>query len=356
MMSLRNLWRYFVSSLKRATKMEQANFFCNIACIAFYSMVGCRGAWYLLAIIIAADTFRLFVRGAWYYAPFHETAHYWNPSKDDLAIVAAGAKFLSLIVLVIAKLPEFIFKDLAEQLQGLRSILWYIIVIAAVTEMFRCLLYTMHKYNEDWLHGTEGEIGLPNWISILRISISIIMPHIYVAQPFGAKSNYIATGVMIIAISTDAIDGLIARATHSITKVGKYLDPLGDKVIFFPNAVAFIWLLYQSSIMTGSKVMMIITTVFITITVARDVLFFVWFFKRGRKIPDGIGASLVDKVRMGCICAWLLAMTISITVPDPSISLQMTVLSIILIIATALLSAVSVYVDYRRLETALKKT
>ena len=358
---MRNLGRYAYSALKRTvhcdhatSQFELANFGCNIAMIAAYSLVGCRGAWYLIALIYAADIFRFFIHGAWYYAPFHKTAWYHNPRKDDEALLAMGTKFLMLAVLVIAKLPEYYFSDLADKLVGFRCILWYIIVVATILETFRCLLLTMHKYDYHWLGGTNGYIGLANWISITRISISLIMPHIYMTQCFDAKSNLIATVIMILAISTDALDGFIARTTHSVTKVGKYLDPLGDKVIFIPNAIAFVWLLYQNSIMTGSKAVMIITTIFIIIAVARDALFFAWFFLKGRKIPEGIGASQVDKLRMGCICAWLLAMTLSLTLPDADIRLQMTVFSIILIIITALLSAVSVYVDYRRLESALK--
>ena len=354
MLRWNNLRRYAVSAFKRITQLELANFFCNIAMFAFYSFLGCRGAWYLIAIVITSDIFRFFIRGAWYYAPFHKTAWHHNPSKDEAEIIAIGAKMIALTVLAIAKIPEYFFDELVGKFEGLRSILWYMIVIATVIETFRCLLHTMHKYNSDWLKGTDGYIGLPNWISITRISVSLIMPHIYMTQCLDAQSNIVATIIMILAIATDALDGLIARATHNITKVGKYLDPLGDKVIFFPNAVAFICLLYRNSIITGSKIVMIITTVFIAIAVARDILFFAWFFLKGRKIPEGIGASFVDKLRMGCICAWLLAMTLSLTIPNADVKLQMTVLSIMLIIATAVLSAASIYVDYRRLESTLQ--
>lgn len=351
---MQQIGRYALSALKRTKESDLADIFCDVSAIIFYSMVGTKGAWYFIAIIIAADIFRFFIRGAWYHAPFHKTAYYHNPSKDDCALIVVGIKLISLVILAIIKLPEFFFDDLTEKLAGARCIFWYLIVITTVVETFRCLLLTMHKYSEDWLRGTNGYIGIPNWISITRIAISIIMPHIYMTQCFGNKSNLIATVIMILAIATDAVDGFIARATNSITKVGKYLDPLGDKIIFLPNAIAFIWLLYQSSIITGSRRTMIIISIFITITVARDILFFAWFFLRGRKIPEGIGASLVDKVRMGCICAWLLSMTLSLTVPNASVKLQMTILSIVMIVFTALFSVISIYADYQRLQAALK--
>ena len=345
---------YALSALKRTREQDLADAFCDVGAIVFYPMVSTKGAWYFIAIIIAADVFRFFVRGAWYHAPFHKTAYYHNPSKDDCALTIAGMKVGILVILTIIRLLEFFFDGLAKNLVGMRCILWYLIVISTVVETFRCLLLTMHKHNEDWLNETDGCIGIPNWVSIARIAISIIMPHIYMTQCFGSKSNLIATVIMILTIATDAIDGLIARATHSITKVGKYLDPLGDKIIFLPNAIAFIWLLYQSSIITESKRTMIITSIFIVIAVARDILFFAWFFLRGRKIPEGIGASLIDKIRMGCICAWLLSMTLSLTIPNTSVKLQMTILSVVTIVFTAFLSVISIYTDYQRLQAALE--
>jgi phosphatidylglycerophosphate synthase len=317
--------------------------------LLFYPIVGCRGAWYFIVLIIAADIFRFFVRGAWYHVPFHRTAWYRNPSKDINASITTGIKIIALMLLAVVRLPSLLVDNLDEGLLGARSFLWYAITIATTIETFRCLLLTMHKHNYHWLGGTFGYIGLPNWLSISRIAASIVMPHIYMTQSVGVASNFIATTIMILAIITDAFDGIVARATHSVTKVGKYLDPLGDKIIFFPNAVAFIWLLYKNSLVTGSKAIIIITAIFLAIAIGRDALFTVWFFTNGRKIPNGIGASFVDKLRMGCVCAWLLAMTLSLSITNDAIRVQMAAMSIFIIAVTAILSVVSVYVDYKRI-------
>ena len=348
---MQKLRKYIVSAMKRTTQMELANFFCNICSIVFYSFVGVKGGYYLIALVMIADAIRFIARGAWYHAPFHDTCHWHNPSKDDFAIAVMGIKVIALCFLVILKLPELFFAEhLGTNLfQGPRSMLWYAVVIASTVEMFRCLLLTMQKHDDEWLAGTNGFIGLPNWISIIRIALSLIMPHLYITQCLGADSNLIATALMVLAIGTDALDGIIARLTHSVTRVGKYLDPLGDKIIFLPNAVAFIWLFYKNSLMTGDRGFMIAVAIFVAIAAMRDALFFGWWFAAGRKIKGGVSASTVDKIRMGCICVWLLSTTISLSLPTSNIG--MATLSIVSIIFVAIFSIVSIGVDYKRIST-----
>ena len=353
MLSKEILKCWFRSAAKRLYQLELVDFICDIVAVLFYQIVACKGAWYFLTVIIIVDVFRFFVRGAWYYADFHNTAHYWNPSKDINAIICSCFKCVAILLLLALRIPELLLGYMPTLIFYTRSWLWYAITMATIIETFRCLLHTIHKYDKNWLGGTRGHIGIPNWISITRLAISIVMPHIYITQSLGKNSNIIATILMIATIGTDGIDGFIARKTHSITKCGKYLDPLGDKLIFFPNAVAFIWLFYQNSLIIGSKKIMFVTIFFMAIAVTRDVLFFVWFFTMGRRIPSGIGASLVDKIRMAGICSWLLSTAIALSMPASPICTFMTVISIMAIISVAILSIISIHVDYQRLQQAL---
>lgn len=331
------------------------DFFCDVFLITFYSLIACKGAWYFIALMVIADIFRFILRGAWYYAPFHETAHYHDPAKDPNAAVLACIKISGIILLLAISLPIFIIEDIPPCIRHIRSWLWYIIVIATVIETFRRLLHTLHKHNKDWLIGSRGKIGIANWVSISRIAISFVMPHVYMTQSFGENSNIIATTVLIIAIGTDAIDGFVARQTGNVTKVGKYLDPLGDKIIFIPNAIAFLWMIYQNSL-DGSDLVkrtMVVTMILIGITAARDILFFLWFFIMGRKLPRGLSASLVDKIRMAYICAWLLATALNLSIPGDN---RLVITSLSMCIISAILSIISVEVDYERYRRALEET
>lgn len=58
-----------------------------------------------------------------------------------------------------------------------------------------------------------------------------------VKVPYG---NIIATSIFVIAALTDTLDGYIARSRNQITKFGKFLDPLADKLIVTAALVALV--------------------------------------------------------------------------------------------------------------------
>ena len=71
-------------------------------------------------------------------------------------------------------------------------------------------------------------MNLPNKISLLRIALIPFFIFFYLAEfvPFG---KLIATGILILACCTDAVDGYIARKYNMVTDLGKLLDPIADK-------------------------------------------------------------------------------------------------------------------------------
>lgn len=81
-------------------------------------------------------------------------------------------------------------------------------------------------------------MNTPNKLTIMRI---ILVPF-FVLFLF---SNYIyfnflwALVIFIFACITDAIDGYIARKNNCITTLGKFLDPLADKVLVMSALISF---------------------------------------------------------------------------------------------------------------------
>ena len=75
-------------------------------------------------------------------------------------------------------------------------------------------------------------LTIPNLLSLFRLVLIPVYMVIYLQAQ--KPSDYVIAGV-ILAISclTDMIDGKIARAFNMITTLGKFLDPLADKLTQF---------------------------------------------------------------------------------------------------------------------------
>lgn len=72
-------------------------------------------------------------------------------------------------------------------------------------------------------------MNLANKITIFRVFlVPVFMLVLYSNLPY---NTYLATAVFIIASLTDTLDGYIARSKNMITKLGKFIDPLADKVL-----------------------------------------------------------------------------------------------------------------------------
>lgn len=72
-------------------------------------------------------------------------------------------------------------------------------------------------------------MNVPNALSILRL----LMIPAFVLTLFSGSPNayYIAAGIFLAAALTDILDGYIARRFDQITKLGRFLDPLADKLM-----------------------------------------------------------------------------------------------------------------------------
>ena len=73
-------------------------------------------------------------------------------------------------------------------------------------------------------------MNLPNKLSVLRL----IMIPVFVAVFYLTVIPYnyvIAASIFVLAAATDFLDGYIARKYNMVTDLGKFLDPIADKVL-----------------------------------------------------------------------------------------------------------------------------
>lgn len=75
----------------------------------------------------------------------------------------------------------------------------------------------------------KGVMNLPNKLTILRV-IMIPLFILFFYLNFGGH-YFVALGVFALASFTDFLDGYFARKYKLITNLGKFLDPVADKIL-----------------------------------------------------------------------------------------------------------------------------
>ena len=83
-------------------------------------------------------------------------------------------------------------------------------------------------------------MNLPNKITLSRIFMIPLFIVVFYLGLLWKWCFLISAGVFLLAALTDALDGHIARSRNLVTNLGKFLDPIADKVLV---STAFIVLL-----------------------------------------------------------------------------------------------------------------
>jgi len=73
------------------------------------------------------------------------------------------------------------------------------------------------------------ELTTPNVLTMLRIACVPVL--IWLLMHTGPIPSALAAAVFFVATITDYFDGYIARSYNSVTAIGKFLDPMADKLV-----------------------------------------------------------------------------------------------------------------------------
>jgi CDP-diacylglycerol---glycerol-3-phosphate 3-phosphatidyltransferase len=75
-------------------------------------------------------------------------------------------------------------------------------------------------------------VNIPNSITVIRIALVPLFVFLLLVSPdANSIERWAAILVFVLAISTDGLDGAIARRTDRVTNLGKILDPIADKAL-----------------------------------------------------------------------------------------------------------------------------
>ncbi|MBO0687538.1 MAG: CDP-diacylglycerol--glycerol-3-phosphate 3-phosphatidyltransferase, partial [Candidatus Dormibacteraeota bacterium] len=81
-------------------------------------------------------------------------------------------------------------------------------------------------------------MNLPNSLTVARlVSVPVLMVLILVEFPY---HDQIAAAVFLLASLTDTLDGNLARARGQVTELGKFLDPLADKLFILSVLIVLV--------------------------------------------------------------------------------------------------------------------
>jgi CDP-diacylglycerol--glycerol-3-phosphate 3-phosphatidyltransferase len=114
---------------------------------------------------------------------------------------------------------------------------------------------------------------VPNFITLLRI---LLVPFLFSTllyyEPGKDHLRLWAFFLFLVGTLTDAVDGLVARLQNQTTQLGKFLDPLADKLLLLS---AYMGILFAREFPLTPPVWVVVTIVFrdLVILVGLVVLF-----------------------------------------------------------------------------------
>ncbi len=111
------------------------------------------------------------------------------------------------------------------------------------------------------------DIITPNRITVARICLIPLFVLFFYLSFEGARIW--AACIFAVAAITDFVDGYIARKYDIVTTVGKFLDPIADKVLV---ATAFIVLLTNERLMTRYDWIFPVFGIFVAVIIARELI------------------------------------------------------------------------------------
>ncbi len=193
-------------------------------------------------------------------------------------------------------------------------------------------------------------MNLPNKITLTRIFMIPVFVLFFYLDVMNGWNYLVAAIIFVLAAATDALDGHIARSRNLVTNLGKFLDPIADKVLV---STAFILLLTRmeafyapfslwgtSAVIDVSYAMTVTAGICVALIMARELI--VSGFRMvaaERKLV--IAADKLGKVKTTCQDAAIAFLLVGLSFLDSTAGQAIGFIGIILFFACTVLTVVS---------------
>ena len=165
--------------------------------------------------------------------------------------------------------------------------------------------------------------SIPNIMGYFRILLIPVFVWVYCTAET-TTDYYIAAAVIGLSGLTDLFDGMIARKFNMVTELGKFVDPLADKLTQFALVVC---------LTTRFKLMWLLIVLFVVKESFMSIMGVVMIKKYNKKLD---GAMWFGKV---CTAVLYIVMFVLLLIPSLSITIANVLIGVcaIVILATLLL-------------------
>ena len=153
-------------------------------------------------------------------------------------------------------------------------------------------------------------MNLPNYITLFRILLS---PVFLIFLIYGKTNDHFriaALSIFIFGCFTDALDGLLARLRKERTDLGRFLDPLADKLLLLS---AFLGLLAVNSLPYRPPLWVTITVVFRDLVILVGLITLLFMNGKIEVIPNFLG-KITTTFQMATIIAALIKSKITLPI------------------------------------------
>lgn len=115
-------------------------------------------------------------------------------------------------------------------------------------------------------------MNLPNKITLTRIFMIPVFVAVFYLGLLSEWCFLASAGVFLLAALTDALDGHIARSRHLVTDLGKFLDPIADKVLVSTAFIVLLTIPTAFAVYPFGQYGLIVAGVLVALILARELI------------------------------------------------------------------------------------